>query len=253
MTHETGRRKLGKAPARTDARTYRLGPLLAAHVIVVPERCNWAKDATWPIWANDRIGCCTQVSVASAIRSWTGAAQSAVLLTEDQVLENYGDQSGYCPGLPATDRGAVELDVLNRWRRQGYVRPGQTRDYLTAFGTVTPHERDSVRRAIATLGGLYIGAQIPRYVMDGRALWDVAGPEDDRSIVGGHAVWLHGYDPDALYFNSWGQALRMSWDWFETYCDEAYGLLSRQNWLGVQGCSPFCEDIDQLIAEMRVL
>ncbi|WP_367160888.1 hypothetical protein ABUE34_06855 [Kozakia baliensis] len=250
MTIDFSRRALGKAPARFDARTYRLGAVLAERLIDIPPACNWLPQASWPMWNNDRIGCCTQVSVASAIRSWTSAAQSTVMLSDAQVLGNYSAQSGYRSDVPASDQGAVELDVLNRWRQEGYDRPGQTRDYLTGFGSVEPHERGNVRRAIAALGGLYIGVQIPQYIMQTNGDW-VLQTNADRTIAGGHAIWLHGYDQDWLYFNSWGQSLRMTWDWFETYCDEAYGLVSRQNWLGIKGRSPQCEDVNALLAELR--
>ncbi|AQS87697.1 hypothetical protein AA101099_2637 [Neoasaia chiangmaiensis NBRC 101099] len=243
-------RKLGKAPARHDPRSYRLGPVLAERLIAIPDKIDWAPDVAWPMWGNDTLGCCTQVSVASAIRCWSGAAQGTVTLTTPQVIANYSAESGYVPDTPATDRGAVELDVLNHWCRVGYERPGAIRDYLTAFGTVEPHERDGVRRAIAALGGLYIGVQVPNYIMQTRGDWVVA-PNADQTIIGGHAVWLHGYDADFLFFNSWGQSLRMAWDWFETYCDEAYGLVSRQNWLGIRSRSPQFEDIDTLLAELR--
>ncbi|AQS88292.1 hypothetical protein AA101099_1753 [Neoasaia chiangmaiensis NBRC 101099] len=244
-------RKLGKRPARHDARTFRLGAPLAARLIVPPTAVNWAPNDVWPVWCNDTIGCCTQVSVASAIRTWTGAAQAPVLLSDAQVIDNYSAASGYVPGQAQTDQGGIELDVLNRWIREGYARPGQPgRDYLTAFGVVDVRDRQSVMRAIAALGGLYIGVQIPNYIMQTGGDWalNAAG---DQTVVGGHAIWLHGYDSDWLHFNTWGERKRMSWDWLTTYCDEAYGLVSRQNWLGINALSPNAEDVDALVAEMR--
>jgi len=244
-------RALGKKPARHDPQTYRLGGALRAHLITPPPSADWAPGVTWPVWCNDTIGCCTQVSVASAIRTWTGVAQAPVLLSDAQVIANYSAESGYIPGQAATDQGGVEIDVLNRWVKDGYARPGQPgRDYLTAYGTVDPHDRTGIMRAIASLGGVYIGVQIPNYIMQSGGNW-VINESGDQTIAGGHALWLHGYDADWLHFNTWGERRQMSWDWFEVFCDEAYGLVSRQNWLGTTGFSPDHEDCDALIAEMR--
>ncbi|NHN85822.1 hypothetical protein GOB93_14390 [Acetobacter musti] len=244
------KRKLGKLPARHDPRTYKLAEPLAARLPVIPASVNWAPNAQWPMWGNDRYGCCTQVSVASAIRTWTGAAQAPVLLSDDEVLQNYADESGFDPATGANDNGGVELDVLNRWRREGYARPGQTRDYLTAFGYVNPKNNPQVQRAIAFLGGLYIGLSLPNYAVEGDGDWTVS-PLADNSIAGGHAVWLHGYDADWLYLSTWGASRRMSYAFLATFCDEAYGLISRENWTGLTGVSPNKEDLAALVSEMQ--
>ncbi|MBB3882603.1 C1 family peptidase, partial [Acetobacter oeni] len=238
-------------PAVHDPRTYRLKAVLATALPVIPSKVNWAPSAQWPMWCNDKIGCCTQVSVASAIRTWTGAAQAPVMLTDPQVIDNYSAESGYVPGEPSTDEGGVELDVLNRWRIEGYERPGQTRDYLTAFGYVDPKNNPQVQRAIAFLGGLYIGLSLPNYACAvGDFDW-IINPLADNSIAGGHAVFIHGYDADWLYLNTWGAPRRMSYAFFQKYCDEAYGLVSRQNWTGITGVSPDGEVLDGLVAEMQ--
>ncbi|OUJ12309.1 hypothetical protein [Acetobacter sp. DsW_063] len=244
-------RKLGKLPARHDLRTFRMVEPLAAALPVPPLSANWATDVSWPMWANDRYGCCTQVGVASAIRTWTGAAQAPVLLSESQVLENYGAESGFNPDIPSTDRGAVEVDVLERWRVEGYARPGQTRDYLTAYGIVNPQDVAAAQRSIAFLGGLYIGLSLPEWAcVVGCGDWDYT-PDRNNAIAGGHCVWLHGYDADWFYLNTWGEQKRMSHAFMRQFCDEAYGLVSRQNWVCVDGVSPNGEALDALVNEMQ--
>ncbi|GBR03097.1 C1 family peptidase [Acetobacter oeni] len=246
----THHRKLGKKPARLDPRTYKLTAPLAFRLPEPPPSVNWAQDVQWPMWCNDTLGCCTQVSVASAIRTWTGAALSPVQLTGQEVVDNYSAESGYTPGNPATDQGGVEVEVLSRWCRVGYERPGQTRDYLTAFGYINPCDTASVHRAISMLGGLYIGLSLPNYACEGNNDW-VIDPQADNTIAGGHAVWLHGYDQDWLYLNTWGAPKRMSWQFFSQFSDEAYGLISRQNWTTLQGVSPEHENLDSLVDELK--
>ncbi|BCI68664.1 C1 family peptidase [Acetobacter aceti] len=243
-------RRLGKKPARLDPRTYRLSAPLSFRLPTPPPAVNWASNADWPMWCNDRLGCCTQVSVASAIRTWTGSALTPIVLSDDEVVTNYSAESGYVENDPSTDQGAVEVEVLSRWCREGYERPGQTRDYLTAFGYINPKDTQSVHRAIAMLGGLYIGLTLPQYACVGNNDW-VIDPTADNSIAGGHAVWLHGYDSDWLYLNTWGGPRRMSYDFFTTRCDEAYGLISRQNWTNLNGMSPEDEALDDLVEELQ--
>ncbi|MFT8805254.1 MAG: hypothetical protein ABF876_00175 [Acetobacter aceti] len=243
-------RRLGKKPARLDPRTYRLSTSLSFRLPAPPPTVNWAENVNWPMWCNDRLGCCTQVSVASAIRTWTGTALTPIVLSDEQVVANYSAESGYVQNEPSTDQGGVEVEVLSRWCREGYDRPGQTRDYLTAFGYINPRDTLSVHRAIAMLGGLYIGLSLPEYACSGNNDW-VVDPSADNSIAGGHAVWLHGYDSDWLYLNTWGGVRRMSYGFFTAHCDEAYGLISRQNWTNLKGVSPENETVDDLVEELK--
>lgn len=244
-------RKLGKLAPKHDPRTFRMSAPLARALPVIPPSANWAQGVQWPMWCNDRLGCCTAVSVASAIRTWTGAAQAPILLSDDEVVANYAATSDYVPGEPATDRGAVELDVLNQWIRDGLSMPGTQpgRSYLTAYGSIDPRNQQAVQRAVAFLGGLYIGLSLPEWCCETDDDW-IYDPQRDNTIAGGHAVWLHGYDATGLELNTWGMTRRMSWDFLARFCDEAYGLVARQHWSDVHGVSPRGEALDALVLEM---
>jgi hypothetical protein len=253
-------RKLGKKPAVLDSRTPRLAPVLDAHLPEPPPSCDYGnRFAAWKLWRNGDqlsnhgqtipgLGDCTAVSVASAIRVLTASgAGGEIELTDDQVVGIYM-ANGYDPSRPATDQGAVEIDVLNRWCETGYATGRQAPDVLTGYGYVNPKSVDGVRRAIAMLGGLYVGLSLPDYALSEGDIW--VAPTRPYQIAGGHAVFLHGYDADWIYLNSWGQRTRMDWGFFATFCDEAYGLLSR-DWLNVHGTSPMREDLDTLAEELR--
>ena len=82
-------------------------------------------SASWPLCRNGDqlsahgqtipgLGDCTAVAAASAIRVLTANRGGEIELTDDQVVGIY-EANGYDPARPATDQGAVELDVLNRW------------------------------------------------------------------------------------------------------------------------------------------
>ena len=252
-------RCLGKKPAVSDPRTPHLASVLSAHLPEPPAACDYGhRFASWPLWRNGDqlgnhgqtipgLGDCTAVSVASASRVLTAARGGEVELTDQEVVGIY-QANGYDPARPATDQGAVELDVLNRWCETGYVIGRQAPDVLTGYGAVEPKNHDGVRRAIAMLGGLYVGLGLPDYAVSEGAVW--AAPRQRVGIAGGHAVFVHGYDADGLWLNTWAERKRMEWGFLDAFCDEAYGLLSR-DWLEVNGASPMREDLLAMAAELR--
>lgn len=242
--------KLGRLPVKISPKTFKLDAILNSDLIELPDEHNWAVGFPWPMWCNDTIGCCTQVSVASAIKVWTVNTKKPIILTDDDVLKNYSDESGYNSQDPNSDKGAVELDVLTRWVKEGYTWAAGI-NKLYAFGSVNINNLNSVKRSIYALGGCYIGLNIPQYALepDGSNTWSIE--YDNTEIAGGHAVFLHGYDSKYLYFNTWGQSWKMTYDFFNNYCEEAYGLVS-ENWLdGHSRLSPLKEDINKLILELR--
>ena len=247
-------RKLGKLPPRQDARTYRLSGVLTARVPDIPERQDWSEGVPYQMWGNDRFGCCAFAAHAALTATWTKAAQGLVLLSSEQVLENYGSVTGFDPITGQNDNGTILLEQLGYWKTKGFVRPGQTRDYLTAYGVIDPHSIAGIKRGISYLGGVLAGVQVPRGFMNLPAGtdwdWDAV---QDHAFIGGHAIALTGYIPEGVFFNTWGSRTFMPWNTLLRICDEAYGLVSRQNWLTVCGLSPKSEDMATLVAEMSAV
>ena len=254
-------RKLGRLPAVHNLRTPRLADVLSQHLPEPPPTKDWgARFTSWPLWRNGDqlsnhgatipgLGDCTAVGVASAIRVLTANRGGEELLTDDQVVGIY-ERNGYDPTNPATDQGAVEAGgsgVLDHWCATGYDIGRQAPDVLTGYGVVNARDRDSVRRAIAMLGGLYIGLSLPDYALSTRGGWVY---QAGATIAGGHCVFVSGYDSDWLYANTWGERQPMDWDFFAAFADEAYGLISR-DWLDTHGTSPMREDFAGVCAECR--
>jgi len=245
-------RRLGKRPARHDPRTYRLGPLLAVRLPVVPAAKDWSAGVPFQMWGNDKYGCCAFAAQAAAVATWTNAAQALVVLMTSTVLANYGAVTGFDPATGANDDGTVLLYELNYWRTNGLERPGQTRDYLTAFGSLVCADIDSIKRAVCFLGGVLAGVVVPNGFMSlglGED-WDLT-KITDLSPAGGHAIWICGYNVLGVFFNTWGTRTFMPWATFTRIADEAYGLLSRENWLTIHSLSPNNENFDQLLAEVQ--
>lgn len=247
-------RALGLLPARHDARTYSLRPVLSSRLPDPPTVADWSLNVPYRMWRNDTLGDCAFAAHAALVSTWTKASQGVVVLTDDEVVANYAAVTGYDPAAGANDDGTVLLNMLQFWRRVGLSRPGQTLDYLTAYGSISPQDIPSIKRAIAYLGGVLAGIQVPRGFMTlpfGNS-WDITKLSGiDLEPVGGHAIAVTGYSPYGVFFNTWGNRTFMTWRTFSVIADEAYGLLSRENWLGIPGTSPKGEDFDALVAELR--
>lgn len=246
-------RLLGKRSPKHDPRTYRLEPMLAVRLPDVPAERDWSQNVSYQMWGNDKYGCCAFAAHAALVATWTKAAQGLVSLTTAMVLANYAAVTGFDPQT-GYDPGTILLDELNAWRQTGFQRPGQTLDYLTAFGSIQPIDEMSIKRGIAFLGGVLAGVQVPQGFLSlglGET-WDLDTLSGDAlRPAGGHAIALVGYNADGVFFNTWGARTFMPWSTFTAIADEAYGLLSRENWLGVPGTAPTGEGFDALLAEVR--
>lgn len=241
--------KLGKKPAVHDTRTVKLS-LFSNNLPAPPDNINWINNVIWPMWKNDVYGCCTQVSVASAIRTWSYIANKEILLTDENVLSNYSNESGFNPNVPSSDQGAIEVDVLRKWVKDGYSTPNGV-DKLINFGYINPRNQLIVKQVIYLLGGLYIGASLPQYALQTSTnVWDIETTNTD--IAGGHAMFIHGYDDNYLYLNTWGNQWKMTWNFFYKYVDEAYGLLS-ENWMNINKTSPLGDNLTILNQKLSEL
>lgn len=223
-------RKLGKKPVRRDLRTLQLENYIA-HLPIPPDSTDWSsKAAPFPMFLNDKIGDCTCAAAAHMIEVWTKNAKlREVELTDTRVLKAYEDISGYDSDTGENDNGAVELDVLNFWRKRGI---GGHR--ILAYTSINTGHLDNIKTACWLFGGIYVGLELP-ITAQKQEIWDViddGGLNPDSAIGswGGHAVSIHQYDSDGLTCITWGQLQRMTWQFFRTYCEEAYAVLSR-DWL----------------------
>lgn len=225
--------KLGKAPARHDARTLQLAAYLPAASSLVPQTVDWTRFvARWPMMRNDELSCCTIATAGHMIQVWTGARASftptpkdaSITLPDSAIESAYRAVSGWRPGRPDTDNGAVELDVLKFWRKKGIGR-----HKIAAFASIETQDREILREALFWFGGVYAGVSLPLSAQQQR-VWEVppggARGAGEPGSWGGHAVPIVAADPRGLTVVTWGRLQRMSWAFWQTYGDEAYAVLS---------------------------
>jgi hypothetical protein len=241
--------RLGKLPARLDVRTLSLSRYLdRAALPEPPARLDLATEvADWPMYGNDRIGDCTTAAAGHMIEAWTAAAiDRAVELSERDVVDAFEAVKLVDPATG--EEGAVELDVLAFWRSTGI---GGHR--IGAFARIATGDHSLVRTAAALFGGAYIGLQLPLTARD-QQLWDWTARLDGPAAPGswgGHAVDVVGYDDAGLTVVTWGALQRLTWSFWDRYCDEAYAVLSIDFLAG--GKSPQGLDLAALRRDLRLV
>lgn len=221
-------RRIGdRKPSRDDKRTLRLRRYVSANLPKPPQSCDFTKKMTnvGPMLnaGDDPLGDCTIAGAGHLIQSWTAEAGHQFIVPDADILAGYEGACGYDPHDPSTDAGGDLLTVLKYWRTTGFA--GHT---IGAFAAVDPKNVLEMKQAIWLFGGLYMGADLPKYCEDDDT-WDVAPFWRSRSYtagVDGHCVPFLGYDKFGVLVDSWGDKIRASWPFVARYFSEAYAAIS---------------------------
>lgn len=245
--------RLGRAPVRHDERTLMFAKYLDTAVVLptVPRTQTVPTVRSWPMYLNDRLGDCTIAAGAHMIQSWSKEAKRPLTPLEADVAYAYW-QTGTPPhetGWPGavTDDGRVELDVLNYWRHTGIGG-----DKIEAYAAVDPTDHAAMKAAIWLFGGVYVGIALPKSAQK-QASWKVVtGPDSRPGSWGGHAVPLLGYTSAQATCVTWGQKVRMTWEFIDDYCEEAYAIISR-DFLTAAGKTSDGFDLTQLHADLAAI
>jgi hypothetical protein len=245
-------RKLGKQPTRHDPRTLLLATYISPGKLpVAPAAAGWtAKVPNWPMMKNDTIGDCTCAAAGHLIECWSANAATIVVPTDDQIIAAYSAITGYNPATGANDNGANELDVLNYWRQTGIAN-----QKIGAYVALEPGNHNHVEDAVFLFGGCYIGLALPVSAQN-QAIWSVpaGGPKGQGApgSWGGHAVPVVAYDSRGLVCVTWGELKRMTWTFWDAYCDEAYAIISPE-WFNDQQKAPSGFDLAQLSQDLQMV
>lgn len=244
--------KLGRKPKKHDRRNLMLARYLAAKP-VLPASIDWTPavksgllNSGWPMFANDRVGCCTCASPGHAIECWSANVGVERLITDDDVLAAYSAVSGYNSSDPSTDNGAAALDVLNYWRQTGI---GGHR--ITAFVEVSTSSILELRAAVAWFGGVYLGLDLPLSAQSQTGfVWDSVAA--DGGEWGGHQVFIPKFDQDGFTCITWAQRQKMTNRFVSQYGMEAYAIIS-PDWFNAAGITPSGFDMPALNADLSTL
>jgi hypothetical protein len=239
--------KLGRKAIKTDSRTLALGNYLKPSLPAPPPAKDWTRGITdWGMMLNDKLGCCTIAGIAHAIQVWSANSTSELTVPDSLVENYYAKWDGYDPADPTTDRGGIELDVLNSWRKDSFDG-----NDLLAFAAPRFSDLVQIRQSITLFGGVYIGVALPVSAQT-QDVWDVGkGADGKKGSWGGHCVFVPKYDEKSFTCVTWGGLKTMTIAFWKKYCDEAYSLLG-ENWLTEKG-SPDGFDENQLKIDLSCI
>lgn len=253
--------KLGRGARKFDPRVPRRDSLILPGAILEPPPIvrNWADGMPDDLgmMLNDTLGDCTCAGFYHALQVWSfNTLGVPITETNANVKLLYQMACGYDPQAEGEGQGGVEQDVLTYLLNHGApAGPGGTqRHKISAFFEVDPKKQMDVRYEIDACGLVYIGFNVPRFLMEGEPplLWDVP-KKDKNDIVGGHAVILPGYDTEIFNTISWGRKdYQMTEEFFDTYVDEVYPIID-PFWINAKGTTPAGRTLAELRDVMQAL
>jgi hypothetical protein len=239
--------KLGKLPARIDARTFKLSSILKKILPPVPDSYDFDKafpQLTFPYgnaYGNIEHGDCVEVAKYMHQVRAEAVEQGIVLpITEKDVLDQYFSETG----SKEKDNGLVMLDSLNQWRNTGIkvggkklacLSVGGVRYKIRAFAQISAPELDEIKASIYLLYGMFTGLMLPLTAQDQTGagkVWEIVDePGSEFGSWGGHGVDTIAYEPqnsktDKYYLEcfTWGKRQVMTYDFFKKYSDEDYAI-----------------------------
>jgi hypothetical protein len=246
MTYKLGR--LAPHPEETHPRVH-LKDHRSASPAPVALPINWyskVAQSAWGMLLNDSLGDCTAAGVLHMFQSMTTYAGDPITPTNAEALALY-ERFGYVPGDPSTDQGANEQDVL-----QNITKDPIAGEEVSLFAQVDVSNHEEVESALATFGPLYLGIECPESMQDQFGAGEVIDYVPGSPIEGGHCIVLVGVDADYLYVVTWGSCVKMTWKFWEHYCDEAWAVVSKA-WLEKNGNTPSGFNLSSLQAAFKAL
>jgi hypothetical protein len=241
--------KLGKLQPRLDNRTLKYKSYFGK-LPPLPKAIDWSGNIKgWRMLANDQYGDCTCATAMHLEMLWTSQTVNEDFeATDEATLAAYSAITGFNEQDPNTDNGAVVLNVLNYWRKVGFV-PGKP---ILGYVMIDNRKIEHIKSAIALFGGAYVGIRVPDDAMDTFSRGKPWTNTRNRNIEGGHAIPLVGYDKNYFTCVTWGQEQLISYDWLNTYLEESYAVLS-PNWLDAHNMSPSGFDLVQLQKDLNLI
>lgn len=223
---------LGKLPPKRDSRTIKFKTYLTEAHATPPTSADYTKAVRkqrWPVFANDHLPCCTCSAAGHMIQVWSANVGKERILPDAAIIRAY---EPYQSDVHKPRKHL--LDILNHWRKKGIGG-----HKILGYAQLQLRNRTEVKQAISMLGACYIGLALPDFAAHPPTLthfrtarWTV--PRKGRSTSSaprrknGHCVAAFKYDSENLYVVTWGKAKRMTWDFYETYMEEAFAVVSRE-------------------------
>lgn len=249
--------RLGKLAPKIDTRTLKMASYIG-ELPPIPAVESWLykpeqrENFDWLMLRNDEMGNCAIAGPAHIEMIWAlNSSLTPYTPSNECVVSDYSQVSGYDPQDLSTDRGCYLLQVMNYWRQRGIC--GRR---INSYVSVNPKDLRDVKTAIHLFGAVNIGLALPASAQSQTDIWTVTNPALSGLAApntwGGHCVIIAEYDDVTNEFVciTWGKRQRMTYDFFTTYCDECYAALS-SNWISQSGLSPSGFNLAALEKDLR--
>ncbi len=219
--------KPGKLPAKNDPRDLSMANYIKPSILAkLPIELDWTlkKTTPWGMMENWNLSDCTCAAAGHMIECWTANAKKENIIRDKAILKAFIALSGYDPATGKNDNPIYLSDAMNYWRKSGI---GGHR--IRAYATIQYKNHDLVRAAVYLFGGIYVGLNLPNTIK-GQEVWELMPGaltgDNAPGSFGGHAVTVLAYDTKYLTCISWGKKKKISWEFWDAYCDELYAIVT---------------------------
>jgi len=228
--------KLGKKVARVNSVSLKFGAFFDATALPTPPPVFGKPGLVtrWGMFANDQVSDCVFAGAANETmlwRAWGGAPIPA--FTDDTVLADYADATGYRPDRPDTDQGADLQEAASYRRKTGIADGNGVRHKIDAYLALHPGNIDEIALATFMFGITGIGLQLPTSAMDE---FDNAEPWSRRGLTveGGHYVPCVGRNSAGNFLVvTWGRLQAVTPAFLLRCMDEGIAYLSFEQMGGI--------------------
>lgn len=187
------------------------------------------KITSWPMYLNDHLGDCACAAPGHMEMIFSKATGKEKDPSDEDVLKLY-ELQGYVPGNAVTDQGSSMGNVLSDWRNGRWVNGENPVSAIYAYAQVDQGNIEHLRLALYLFDGLYIGAGLP-LTAQGQEVWDVVPDSPTHNSPyswGGHAINVVAFNEDnTVEFISWGKRMKMTANFWATYVDEVYAVVTQ--------------------------
>jgi hypothetical protein len=235
-------------------------PLARGGLPAVPLTANVdraSRVGSWPMYANDQLGCCTISAAAHQFGAWsTYAGVPEVLFADTEIIRAYSAVGGYVPGDPGTDQGCVMADVLDYLKSTGLTDTSGRVHKVAGYAALgNPADENLLGQVLDVFGSVYVGFDVQQHMMDEFEAGQVWTWQRGDELVGGHCVPLQRREPAGsrhgiLDYVTWGELQHADFGWQASAVSEAWAVVT-QDWLEAGGHTVEGLDLRQLLADMR--
>jgi hypothetical protein len=198
---------------------------------------------------NDRVGDCVYAADGHIVEQVTFYGQgSEYVVSTEQALAAYSQQTGYNPADPNSDQGDTVQNGLDFARKQGFGG-----HKVAAFAQLDVRNMTEVKTAIAEFGSVDIGFYFPESAMSQFNQGKPWTPVANSPIEGGHCVTVTGYTDSYLTCITWGKTQKMDYAFWNKYVEEAWAIISQEWWNSATNKDPEGVDLAALGAQWSAL